>query len=255
MVIVYIFIALLATTFGSMAGLGGGVIIKPAMEVLQDYDIGSIGVISSITVFSMALVSTYKQIRGGYRPKPNILFIALGSILGGILGSRLFDWLLYFVDASKAGAIQSILLAIILLVVLIRRFLPDYDLKNPLFVFLVGLALGTTASFLGVGGGPINVMVLMLFLNMKIKEAAGASIIVILLSQFSKIMALSFSGGLVFSEIDIIVYMIPSAIAGGLLGIRLKTLIPEEMLHLFFNAVVIILIGLNLFNAYNYLAG
>lgn len=254
MVIVYILIALLATTFGSMAGLGGGVIIKPAMEFMQDYDIAAISIISSITVFSMAVVSTYKLIRAGYKPKLSIAYIALGSILGGIIGKALFGKMLSLMDNDVAGAIQSIMLALILVVVLLRHKLPDYDLKNPFAVFLVGLILGTTASFLGVGGGPINVMVLMLFLNMKIKEAAGASIIVILLSQFSKIITLGVTGGLVFGEINIIMYMIPAAIIGGLLGTKIKDKISEHMLHLMFNSVVVLLVILNFYNAYEYLS-
>ncbi len=254
MIIIYILIALLATTFGSMAGLGGGVIIKPAMEFMQDIDIAAISIISSITVFSMAVVSTYKLIKGGYKPKLSIAFIALGSIFGGIIGKALFGQMLSLMENHIAGGMQSIMLALILVVVLLRDKLPDYDLKNPLAVFFVGLILGTTASFLGVGGGPINVMVLMLFLNMKIKEAAGASIIVILLSQFSKIVSLGVTGGLVFSEINIIVYMIPAAIIGGLLGTKIKEKISEHMLHLMFNIVVILLVVLNFYNAYKYLS-
>ncbi|MBQ8765208.1 MAG: sulfite exporter TauE/SafE family protein, partial [Clostridia bacterium] len=58
--IIYFLLALFATTIGSLTGMGGGVIIKPLMDVLGDFDVQTIGVISSITVFSMAIVSVIK---------------------------------------------------------------------------------------------------------------------------------------------------------------------------------------------------
>ena len=53
--IIYFILALLATTVGSLTGMGGGVIIKPLMDVFGGYDVQTIGVISSITVFTMAI--------------------------------------------------------------------------------------------------------------------------------------------------------------------------------------------------------
>lgn len=46
-----------------MTGMGGGVIIKPAMDFIGTYNAQTIGVISSITVFSMSIVSIIKQIQ------------------------------------------------------------------------------------------------------------------------------------------------------------------------------------------------
>ena len=60
--ILYFLIAIGATTVGSLTGMGGGVIIKPLMDVLHHFDVETIGVLSSITVFSMSIVSIGKQI-------------------------------------------------------------------------------------------------------------------------------------------------------------------------------------------------
>ena len=57
----YFLIAIGATTVGSLTGMGGGVIIKPVMDVMGAYDAATIGVLSSITVFSMSVVSIGKQ--------------------------------------------------------------------------------------------------------------------------------------------------------------------------------------------------
>ena len=60
--IIYFIITLFATTICSLTGMGGGVIIKPIMDVIGNFDVHSIGIIASITVFSMAFVSIFKQI-------------------------------------------------------------------------------------------------------------------------------------------------------------------------------------------------
>lgn len=59
--VLYFLIAIGATTVGSLTGMGGGVIIKPLMDVLHGFDVQTIGVLSSLTVFSMSVVSIGKQ--------------------------------------------------------------------------------------------------------------------------------------------------------------------------------------------------
>lgn len=61
MTAVYFLIALLATTAGAMTGMGGGVIIKPLLDLLGDYDAATIGVLSALTVFVMSLVSQWQS--------------------------------------------------------------------------------------------------------------------------------------------------------------------------------------------------
>ena len=54
--ILYCLIAIGATTVGSLTGMGGGVIIKPLMDVMHHLDVETIGVLSSITVLSLSLI-------------------------------------------------------------------------------------------------------------------------------------------------------------------------------------------------------
>ncbi|MEG2119590.1 MAG: sulfite exporter TauE/SafE family protein, partial [Pseudoflavonifractor sp.] len=59
--LLYFLIAIGATTAGSMTGMGGGVIIKPLLDLLHGFDVETIGVLSAITVFAMSVVSIGKQ--------------------------------------------------------------------------------------------------------------------------------------------------------------------------------------------------
>jgi len=251
--IIYFIVAIVATTLGSLVGLGGGVIIKPSLEFIGEFDIVSISILSSVTVFFMAIVSTYKQFRKGFRPSKKIMYLAVGAIVGGVIGKSLFSLLLNNMNKTDASALQGIILIVILIVVLFQKFLPDFDFTNIIIVTSIGIGLGTTASFLGIGGGPINVMIIMLFLNMQIKEAANASIIVILLSQFAKLSIAVVSGGLMVPGIEMVLFMIPAAILGGLLGAKLQHKIESHQLVRLFNTVLLILIALNIYNVYGFL--
>ena len=55
MVLIYFLVALLSTICGSIDGLGGGVIIKPVLDFLGDYNIETIGVLSACTIFFYGL--------------------------------------------------------------------------------------------------------------------------------------------------------------------------------------------------------
>ncbi len=254
MPIIYAFVALLATIFGSLAGLGGGVIIKPALDLLGDYDLTTISLLSTFTVFSMAAVATYRQFRTGFKPDKSLYLLAIGAILGGISGKQLFSLLLRHMNDTMASGLQAIILALLLLIVLLRHHLPDYEVKNPIIVLIVGLTLGTLASFLGVGGGPINVAVIMMFLRMDIRKSAVASVFVILLSQLAKILTFTFTTGLSQYNLEMLWFMVPSAIIGGLIGSKLNRVLHDQHLKRIFDGLLIGLILLNIYNAYIFLA-
>src|SRR5699024_11648881 len=79
--IIYFLTGLIATMFGSMAGLGGGIIIKPVLDFLGDYDVESIAVLSESTVFAMACLSLITSVTSHVKINVKYCFtIANGSI-------------------------------------------------------------------------------------------------------------------------------------------------------------------------------
>lgn len=251
--IIYFLVAIVATTLGALAGLGGGVIIKPALDLLGHYDIVTISLLSTVTVFSMAVVATYKQLKKGFVLRRELIIIAAGSVLGGVVGSTLFKWMLSTIDDTFASGLQALILALLLMVVLLRKYLPDYEVKNPVVVFTVGLLLGTTASFLGIGGGPINVLVILMILNMRIKEAAVGSVFIILLSQLSKILTFAVTTGLGGYDLTMLMFMVPGAVGGGIIGSKLNERMNPAHINGIFNGMITVLVLMNLFNAYRFL--
>lgn len=251
--IVYFLIALGATILGAMAGLGGGVIIKPLLDFLGDYSLSTIGVLSSFTVFSMAVVSIIKQIR--YKVKIEVrktAFIGIGSIIGGVLGDKIMNLILNILSESLVTIIQNSILAILLIFIYIymnnKEKYKSYKVNNSIACILIGLLLGSIASFLSIGGGPINVCVLALFFSMDTKEAAINSIITILFSQGSKLITIITTQGLSGFDLTMLPYMIIGGIIGGVIGAKFNKKFNSEVILKVFNMVVLALILLNIWN-------
>ncbi|GAA4063640.1 hypothetical protein [Amphibacillus indicireducens] len=62
-VLQYFIISLLASIIGAIAGIGGGVFIKPILDFLGDYPLATIGILSSTTVLTMSVVSLWTRRR------------------------------------------------------------------------------------------------------------------------------------------------------------------------------------------------
>src|SRR5699024_1537065 len=116
MAVLYFLIGLGATIFGALAGLGGGVIIKPAVDFVGDYDVGSIGILSAATVFAMSCVSLMNSAKQNVRINvKSSLSLAIGSIIGGILGKLSFNHLLESItNADMVTVIQASMIAVLM---------------------------------------------------------------------------------------------------------------------------------------------
>ncbi len=246
--IIYFLIALLATTIGASAGLGGGVIIKPALDALQDYNVFVIGILSSATVFSMAVVSTIKSIRRGIKIEKTLIALTIGALIGGFLGKEIFSLVYARIAPNVLTTIQAAIIIALLLISLLRNKLPEWHIKNTIFTALVGLTLGCLSAFLGIGGGPINVAVLCMFFAMDIKKAAAGSIFIILFSQMTKLVSTALTTGFGHYDYTVLLLMIPAGILGGFLGAYLNKKLSEEYIQRAFSVVVIAIIMLNVYN-------
>lgn len=256
--LVYSLVILVATTLGAFVGLGGGVIIKPVLDFIGQEPRMQVDFLSSVAVFTMSIVSTGKAIRNKVNFKKDIvIFMAAGSIAGGFLGSYGMDLLeKHFVNINMR-CIQAFVLATLLISVCIyvskQRF--SFHIKNPVAIFMVGLSLGFLASFLGIGGGPINVAVLTLFFSMNVKESAVYSVAVIFFSQLSKLITIFVTTGIepYIHQWKTLLFILPAAILGGITGSKFNRKFDDKIIRKIFVAVMFLLVVLNIYNGINYL--
>lgn len=252
--LIYFIVAFVSTVVGAFTGMGGGVIIKPLCDFINGYNTQTIGVLSSITVFSMAVVSVYRQVKMKTKIELDLVLpISFGSVAGGILGQELFKQFVRFVKANNIVLImQNLLLAVIIAVIYI--YMKKKNLVKPLGVsgiipaFLAGMFLGTLSSFLGIGGGPINVALIIYLFSYSTKSAVVCSIFTILFSQVSKLLTIALTTGFSVYDLDVLPFMVVGAVLGGTIGSDLNKKLSEDVVEKVFNMVQVFVCVLALVN-------
>ncbi|MDO4270447.1 MAG: sulfite exporter TauE/SafE family protein [Eubacteriales bacterium] len=253
-VLLYFLIAICATTVGSLTGMGGGVIIKPALDLLGGYDAATIGILSSVTVFAMAIVSIAKQLRQKTPiPVKTALPLAVGSVVGGTGGERILKAVIAALGDNRAVVMTQniclgLLIAAVFLYMLKKDKLPTLHRGGFLLSVLAGVLLGFFSSFLGIGGGPINVALLIFVFSMDTKTATVCSIITILFAQISKLASVALATGFAPFNLTMLPVMIIGAVAGGWLGAKLNKQLPEKTVEKAFNCVQLVVLTVCVFN-------
>lgn len=253
LIAIYSLVILTATTLGAFVGLGGGVIIKPILDFIGAEPRLQVDFLSAVAVFTMSIVSTVKQIKNKASFDKNvILFIAFGSIAGGFLGGYCMDIISAKAEQGIIRAIQAFILAALLTAVIIyvAKERKSFHVKNNFAIIFVGIALGFTASFLGIGGGPINVVVLTLFFSLNVKESAVYSVAIIFFSQLSKLITIFVSSGIqpYAHQWKTLIFILPAAILGGIIGSKFNRKFDDKIIRKVFIFVIMLLIILNLYN-------
>ncbi|MEB5454289.1 MULTISPECIES: sulfite exporter TauE/SafE family protein [Virgibacillus] len=252
--VAYFLIGLVACTVGAMAGLGGGIIIKPLLDMLGHYDLSTIGVLSAATVFSMAVVSLIKARNSNLGiDRGNSFFIAIGSIIGGFTGKGIFNHFVVNSGMSTIiGIFQSALLSGLLIIIYVfmryNHRIKTYHVQNRFVILCVGLVLGLLSAFLGIGGGPLNVAVLVFIFSMNTKDASINSIFIIFFSQLSSLILVATSTGFAPYDLSMAWFMIPGGMLGGIIGTNLVSKISNRWVERIFNGTLLMIILITLYN-------
>ena len=251
--LLYFLIAIGATAVGSLTGMGGGVIIKPVLDVMGRFDPSTIGVLSSVTVFSMAVVSIGKQMLARTKiPFATALPLAVGSVAGGQLGQMMLTAIVAKADSARVTVVQNAVLAVLILAVFLymknKSKIPTHHWDRLVPALLVGVFLGICSSFLGIGGGPINVALIIYLFSFDTKTATVCSLVTILFAQVSKLASVALTTGFWVFDLGMLPAMVVGAIAGGFIGAWLNKKCSEKSVETAFNAVQLLVLAITLFN-------
>lgn len=255
--LIYGMIIILANTIGAVSGVGGGVIIKPLFESFHFHDLENILFFSCVAVFTMAVTTTIKQVRNGVTiDLPRGLAISVGSIIGGVLGSKLVEALLKVFQSQKEVQLIQITITVVSFIVIFcytLRPTKSLNLTQPVAYFLVGIFLGMVSTLLGIGGGPINVTLILFVFGLGMKEAAIYSIVTILFSQLAKLVEIALSTGFTQFDLPVLWVIIPAAILGGYLGGVVSSRCSDKGVGWIFTAIVLVVILINGYNGWQLL--
>lgn len=221
----FLFISFVASVVGSICGIGGGVIIKPLMDVSGMASVAVSSFLSGCTVLSMSLYSVGKLMlsKESKIQMRRSIPLVIGSILGGFVGGQIFSFLQNTLpNPELAGAIQAGCLFVVtigtLLYTINKNKIPTLMVSNDVLVCLIGFGLGTMSSLLGIGGGPINLVVLFYFFSMDTKTASQNSLFIILFSQISNLFTNIVTSSIPSFDPVALVLMVFGGIFGGIVG-------------------------------------
>jgi uncharacterized protein len=249
-VLILIAVGLAAGTLGSMLGVGGGIIMVPALTFLNVPPTQAAST-SLVAVTSTSVSSTLeysRQKRIDYRLS---LEMAACAIPGGILGAFLSDYLpqesfkMYFGTLLILTGIYILYRNLILRRGAVKK--PSVTLRA--FVFVAAFCSGVISSLFGVGGGIIFVPAMVLALGLTMHRAAATSQLTLLMTSLSGVFTHSFLGHPDYLQA---VALSAGAFVGAQLGARISGMAEEillqRLLGLMLVAVAITFIfdGLNL---------
>jgi len=253
--LVFFIVCFLASVVGAICGIGGGVIIKPVLDAFGVLDVSVISFLSGCVVLSMTTYSVIKsRMDGEGHVEQGVgVLLALGAAVGGLLGKWLFSCVLAIsANKNRVGAVQAGCLLIVTLGTLIYTLYKDRihtrQIRNRIGCILIGLFLGILSSFLGIGGGPINLVILFYFFSMSTKTAAENSLYIIFFSQLASLMAYVLTESVPEFQAGVLLLMVAGGIAGGVCGRSLNKRIEEKTVDGLFIGLMLVMILINIYN-------
>ncbi len=253
--IIFAAVSFLASVAGAICGIGGGVLIKPLLDTFGVLSVASISFLSGCTVLSMSCYSVVKARMSGSSlvDMKTGTPLAIGAALGGVAGKMMFQYLSGLVEnKDQVGAVQAGCLLFITLGTLIYTVRKDKiktrQVTNAGICVAIGLVLGILSSFLGIGGGPINLVVLFYFFSMDTKTAAQNSLYIILFSQIASLVNTLATGSVPEFAIGLLVIMVGCGILGGAAGRMVNRRMDAGMVNRLFIGLMIAIMMVCVYN-------
>ena len=256
-VLAYFIISLLASVAGAICGIGGGVIIKPTLDLFHLDSVATVSFLSGCTVLAMSCYSVTKSLRAG-DSKVDLKLgtpLAIGAAVGGVADKQMFA-VISAAFAETAGAVQAACLFLITLATMLYTINKSRIRTHKIFkvwvCVAIGLVLGIMSSFLGIGGGPINLVVFYFFFSMDTKTAAQNSLYVILVSQITSLLATLVTGSVPPFGWLSLVLMVAGGIGGGMIGRAFNKRMDNKAVDKLFIGLMVVIMGISLYNVYQY---
>lgn len=258
MEIVLVIVTFFATVLGAISGIGGGVIIKPVMDALCDYPVSTISFLSGNTVLAMTAVSLLRSRKDTIKIDSVVGFpLALGGALGGVLGKILFTLVKQNTQHDeRIGMIQNIIMVVltatVFIYVLNKQKIKTLHMTSWIGSLVSGLALGIFSSFLGIGGGPINIMALSYLFSMDSKHAAINSLYIIFFSQVANLLTYILQGAIPEFSAVLLATMMASGIVGAMVGRKASSKLDNNQIDRLFMLIMLVIVALSAYNVFRY---
>lgn len=245
---VLVVVGLLAGTLGGLFGIGGSLLIIPALAIVFGPNQHLYQASAMIVNVFVAAPAAYRHWRAGavqWNVMGKLLPFAIAMIIVGVLVSDLFDGKTL---QRMFGVFLIYVIAINLIRVFSRNGEDDPSATRTTWprMGVVGSIMGFLAGILGIGGGVVLVPLLQRVCYMPLRQCiATSSALMCLSSVFGSIAKnVTLSRHTHFQEPDRIltvidsmflaVWLLPTAIVGGLIGATMTHVLPLKWVRVAF---------------------
>ncbi|GGL93310.1 UPF0721 transmembrane protein [Deinococcus aerolatus] len=231
-------IGLLAGVLGAILGLGGGVVVVPALEFLlprlgQEITIGQAVAISQFSVLAVGLSGAAAYLGQGLVRARTGYLLSPYTIVGGTVGS-----LLGLVLPAQAVATVFAVLLLYSAYNLLRGLKRIEVEREPSRLVPPAMTFaGVMSGLLGIGGGTVQVPVMNLLGGLPIRQAIATSTFIMGLTAVANALIYQ-AGGLLDARLACAVAL--GVLVGARAGAGLQRRIPDRQLKVFFSALLVL---------------
>lgn len=251
-IISLVIVIIISCIIGSMTGIGGGIIIKPILDFLGFFEVKEISLYSSLALIGMSSMNLFlNRSRLKEMAWKIIGTLTLGAIIGGAVGHRVLMLLLRLLRQDDIVVIIQSGLLILLLSLTLFLMKKQFSMQltfHGLLLITIGFILGFFAAMLSIGGGPINVAILLFIFGFPMNISALYSIMMIFFSQLSGFVTVSVTSGFAVYDLATLAIVFATGIAGGFIGSKASNLLSNEVTNRVFAFVLLGVICLNVIN-------
>ena len=256
----YFMICFGASIAGAICGIGGGVIVKPMLDLFGWDSVTTISFLSGCMVLAMSCYSVGRSMAAGEKTvrAKTITPLAIGASIGGVAGKQLFGYIkAMFENPERVGGVQAVCLTLItvgtLLYTVYKRSIRPHEVKHIAAYVTIGLLLGIMSSFLGIGGGPINIVVVHFFFAMDSKTAAANSLYVIAFSQLTALLSTLVTNTVPDFGILALLFMVCGGLLGSMSGRAINKKMDNAAVDKLFIGMMSVIILISIYNSVQYL--
>ena len=221
---IYLIASGLSTFFGMANGLGAATLLRPLLDAVSPLSAASISLLCTMAALCASLVSAFFALS---KPLPlsqdDLLLLAVGSALGGILGDLAAYRFLSMLPEVSGVFLQNALLLILTALPLLYFEKLSHSLQplglSGVMAFPVALAVGLLASFLAYGAEPLSLMLLFLLFDANREEASIASLTIALCAMAGKLIIMLIRLRFTLPHADTLLWLLPGAALGALMAL------------------------------------
>ena len=225
---IYLIASALCTYYGLGCGLGAVTLLRPLLDAVSPLAPSSIAMLCTLAALSASLVSAFFALN---QPMPlaqeDLLLLATGAALGGILGDLAAFRFLQMLPAAACVLLQNALLFTLVALPLLyfntlSRTLKPLGLSR-IYSFPVALLIGLLGSFLAYGAEPLTLMLFFLLFDAENDESFLASLTITLFAMAGKLVTMLIRTRLSLPDPDALLWMLPGTLGGALLAMLPRT--------------------------------